>query len=94
MSANQPVRQHIADRVKARFAGDLKGLDDAAATMIHEVEMVRQEIAEAQATKGGQVFVSNENRISNAYRNFMKKVGILQGLQQSGVFNVIPRGGS
>ena len=91
MSEQQPVRQHIADRVKARYASDLKGLDDAAVSMIHELELVRQEIAEAQSVKGGQVFVQNENRISNAYRHFMKKVGILQALQQSGVFNVIPR---
>lgn len=91
MSQDQPVRQNIAERVKARYASDLRGLDDAAATLIHELEIVRAEIAEAESKKGGQALVENENRISNAYRALMKKIGTIQSLQQSGLYNVRSR---
>lgn len=82
-----PVGQNVGERMKARYVHDLDGLDDACKQMIAEMETLREQIAEARSVKGGQAGITTENRISAAYRSLMKKIGVIQALEQAGVWN-------
>jgi hypothetical protein len=77
--------------VKARYPHDLDALDDAAYQLEAEMVNLRAEIQEARSQRGGQVSLSRETRISTLYRSLLKKLGVVQALQDSGVFNILPK---